>query len=71
MQEIDWDSTLEGLILFQSWSVFAEEKFVELTEKVKPVSRTKDDGNMKNPLVTRTFLEAVRKKHTKWLKYKY
>ena len=28
MQEIDWDTTLEGLILFQSWFVFAEKKLL-------------------------------------------
>ena len=54
----------------QSWSYFAE-KFVELTKSFIPVSKVRDEGNKNNPYDTRSGWEAIKKKHTKWQKYKH
>ena len=36
-----------------------------------PVSKVRDEGKKKNPYVTRSGREAIKKKHTKWQKYKH
>ena len=41
LDEIEWDTVLNGLDLSQSWSFFAE-KIVELIEKIIPVSKVRD-----------------------------
>ena len=56
--------------LSRSWTFFAE-KLVELTEQNIPVSKVRDGRHKKNPYVTNSGLEAIKKKHTRWLKYQY
>ena len=51
-------------------SYFAE-KLVELTEKIILVSKVRDEGKKNNPYVTRSGLEAIKKKNTDWQKYKH
>ncbi|MEW8544372.1 MAG: reverse transcriptase domain-containing protein, partial [Candidatus Thiodiazotropha sp.] len=70
LEEIEWATVFSGLDLSQSWLFFAE-KLVELSEKHIPVSKAREGRNKNNPYVTRSALEAIKKKHTKWLKYKY
>ena len=66
LEEIEWDTVLNGLDLSQSWSVFAE-IIVELIEKFIPVSKVRDGRNKNNPYVNSSGLEAIKKKHTRWL----
>ena len=70
LKNIHWENALNGLDLAQSWTYFAE-KLVELTESFIPVSKVRDEGKKNNPYVTRSGREAIKKKHTKWQKYKH
>ena len=70
LENIHWENALNGLDLAQSWTYFAE-KLVELTELFIPVSKVRDEGKKNNPYVTRSGREAIKKKHTKWQKYKH
>ena len=70
LENIYWENALNGLDLAQLWSYFAE-KLVVLIETFIPVSKVRDEGKKNNPYVTRSGREAIRKKHTKWQKYKH
>ena len=70
LKSIHWENALNGLDLAQLWTYFAE-KLVELTESFIPVSKVRDEGKKNNPYVKRSGQEAIKKKHTKWQKYKH
>ena len=70
LEEINWGAAFNWLDLSQSWACFAD-KIVELSKKYMPVSKERDGSNKNNPYVTRSGPEAIKSKHTKWLKYKY
>ena len=67
---IDWQQELDGQNLLQSWDRFAE-KSVDLITNNTPVSKSTPEGKKSNPFITRSCLEALKQKRTRWLKYKY
>ena len=67
---IDWQQELDGLNLLQSWDRFAEKSVNLITNNI-PVSKSTPEGKKSNPFITRSCLEAIKQKRTRWLKYKY
>ena len=67
---IDWQQELDGLNLLQSWDRFAEKSVNLITNNI-PVSKSTPEGKKSNPFITRSCLEAIKQKRTRWLKYKF
>ena len=70
LQSINWEVVLNGLDSSQSWSFLAEH-LIQLLEKYIPESKVGSGGDGKNPIITKSCLDAIKVKHQKWLKYKY
>ena len=56
---------------FYSYYSLIANKLVELLEKYIPASKVRDGRYKNNPYVNSSGLEAIKKKHTRWLKYQY
>ena len=59
---VKWFKIISIMVLFA-------EKIVELIEKFIPVSKVRDGRYKNNSYVNSSGLEAIKKKHTRWLKY--
>lgn len=61
---------MQGLSLSEAWEILTD-KLINFIENHVPVSKVSNDSGKKNPYVTHQCKTAIKKKHTKWLKFQY
>ena len=61
---------MQGLSLAESWEILTE-KIIKLVEEQIPVSKVSGRSGKKSPYVNHQSITAIKKKHTKWLKYQH
>ncbi|MES9881006.1 MAG: reverse transcriptase domain-containing protein, partial [Sedimenticola sp.] len=70
ISNIQWEHELNNKNIAESWESFAETLSNSIENHI-PVSRTYHDTCKNNPYIDSQSLESIRKKHQKWMKYKY
>ena len=70
LDEVDWNSCMDGISLAESWTGFAE-KIVNVIRKFIPVIKVKKNAGKRNPPMSKECKDAIRVKHRKWKRYKY